>query len=282
MRPLKDHVALVTGGSSGIGEAIAVRLASLGVRTAAASRRVEAMAHLKSKGIKTIRLDLEEAQSIKDCYESVVTEIGDISILVNAAGYGHYGAVEDVSIDEARRQFEVNLFGLSALTQLVIPSMRSHRQGTIVNISSIGGVSAAPFGAWYHASKFALEGYSSALRQELKLFGVDVVVLRPGAIDTGWREIAGASLLKNSKRSAYEEAASAMHAKFMSAEFEKILADPSVIADVVEVVVKARSPLSSYTAPRLARNLVRMNNLMLTDRIRDSFTRRFIGLPSKL
>ena len=157
----KNKVALVTGASSGIGEAVAQRLASIGITTYAAARRVERMEHLKGEGVRVLKLDLTDEQSIDDCFETITAEAGGIDIIVNNAGYGSYGSLEEVPIEEARRQFEVNLFGLARLTQLVIPRMRSKRSGWILNVSSIGGVGASPYGSWYHATKFAVEGLTS-------------------------------------------------------------------------------------------------------------------------
>jgi NAD(P)-dependent dehydrogenase (short-subunit alcohol dehydrogenase family) len=278
----KSKVALVTGASSGIGEAVAQRLASIGITTYAAARRVERMEHLKGEGIRVLKLDLTDEQSIDDCFNTITAEAGGIDILVNNAGYGSYGSLEEVPIEEARRQFEVNLFGLARLTQLVIPRMRSKRSGWILNVSSIGGVGASPYGSWYHATKFAVEGLTSALRQELSPFGVNVVVVRPGAIDTEWRHIAGASLLERSGNGPYAKATKAMYAKFLGADFDKLVANPSVIADVVQQILKTSRPKSVYTAPRMARNMVLVTSLLGTDRLRDAFTRRFIGLPKTM
>jgi short-subunit dehydrogenase len=191
-------VALVTGASSGIGEAIALELNRLGFVTYAAARRTDQMEHLKGIGIRVLRLDLTDSLSIHDCIAAIRKESGGIDLLVNSAGYGLYGSVEEVALDEARHQLQVNLFGLAEITKLVLPEMRSRRKGKIVNISSVGGVASSPYGGWYHASKFALEGLSSSLRQELSPFGVDVVIVRPGAIRSGWRVVAGESLLRNS------------------------------------------------------------------------------------
>ena len=278
----KNKVALVTGASSGIGEAVAQRLASIGITTYAAARRVERMEHLKGEGARVLKLDLTDEQSIDDCFNTITAEAGGIDILLNNAGYGSYGSLEEVPIEEARRQFEVNLFGLARLTQLVIPRMRSKRSGWILNVSSIGGVGASPYGSWYHATKFAVEGLTSALRQELSPFGVNVVVVRPGAIDTEWRHIAGASLLERSGNGPYAKATKAMHAKFLGPDFDKLVANPSVIADVVQQILKTSRPKSVYTAPRMARTMVLVTSLLGTDRLRDAFTRRFIGLPKTM
>jgi NAD(P)-dependent dehydrogenase (short-subunit alcohol dehydrogenase family) len=277
-----NKVALVTGASSGIGEALALRLAEMGVTVYAAARRLDRMEHLKEKLIRVLPLDLTDDASIEACYRTIDTEVGGIDILINNAGYGSYGSIEEMPLEAARRQFEVNLFGLGRITQLAIPHMRSKRSGLIINVSSIGGIGAYPYGGWYHATKFALEGLSSSLRQELAPFGVDVVILRPGAIDTGWRAIVGESLLRYSGNGPYSKAVRAAHSKFMSPDFDKMVANPRVIADVVQTIVEAERPKPIYTAPRMARNLVLVHTLLGSDRIRDAFARRFIGLPKTM
>jgi NADP-dependent 3-hydroxy acid dehydrogenase YdfG len=159
-------VALVTGASSGIGEAIAVQLASQGIQTFGAARGIVKMEKLVAAGGTALSLDLTLPASIDDCIEQVIAKAGRIDILVNAAGAALYGAIEDVSLEDARTLFDVNLFGAAALIQKVAPLMRAQRAGHIINISTVGGVIASPYGGWYHATKFALEGLSASLRQE--------------------------------------------------------------------------------------------------------------------
>ena len=275
-------VALVTGASSGIGESIALELNRVGFTTYAAARRVDVMEHLANNGIRVLRLDLSDSLSIYDCVETVRRESGRVDVLVNNAGYGLYGSIEEVSLEEARRQFQVNLFALAEMTKLVLPEMRSHRKGRIVNLSSVGGVAASPYGGWYHASKFAVEGFSSSLRQELFPFGVDVVIVRPGAIRSGWREVAGESLIRNSGNGPYAKAVQSMYSKFMSPGFEKMVTGPNAIAKVVGEAVTSPKPKAVYTAPRLARNIIRINKLLGSERLRDAFGRRFLGLPTRM
>jgi short-subunit dehydrogenase len=279
---VKNKVALVTGASSGIGEAVAQRLISMDITTFVAARSVERMKHLQDQGARVLKLDLTDEQSIDDCFKTIRSEFAGVDILVNNAGYGAYGSIEEIPMQEARRQFEVNLFGLGRLTQLVIPNMRSKRSGLVINVSSIGGIGAYPYGGWYHATKFAVEGLSSSLRQELRPFGVDVVILRPGAINTGWRAIVGASLLEHSGEGPYSKAVKAAHSKFMGPEFDRMVADPKLIAEVVEEIVTTKRRRSIYTAPRMARNLVLVHKLLGSDRLRDAFARRFIGLPKTM
>ena len=275
-------VALVTGASSGIGAVTALHLKALGFDTYAAARRLDRMEPLKRKDIHVLELDLTSDASIKKAFDQVATEAGGVDVLVNNAGYGLYGSVEEVPLDQARRQFEVNLFGLGALTQLVIPHMREQRSGKIVNISSIGGVAASPYGGWYHATKFAVEGFSSSLRQELNPFGVDVVIVRPGGVNTEWRTPAGDSLKKYSYEGPYQKAVRPALTKFMSDEFTKMLADPQNVADVIGKVVTTDHPKAIYNGTSLAGKILFIHKMMMSEKVRDAFTRKFIGLPKTI
>ncbi|MFF2424898.1 oxidoreductase [Streptomyces mirabilis] len=187
--------------------------------------------------------------------DGIIAESGRIDVLVNNAGYGSYGAIEDVPLDEARAQFEVNLFGAARLIQLVLPHMRAQRSGTIVNISSMGGKIHTPLGGWYHGTKFALEGLSDCLRMELKPFGVDVVVVEPGAIRTEWGGIAADNLRKTSGDTAYARQADAMAESLGSESTARRSSPPSVIADTVAKAVTARRPRTRYAVGFGARPL---------------------------
>ena len=171
-----------------------------------AARRVEKMAELKNAGISTIKLDVTDDTTMVDAVKRIVKEQGRIDVLVNNAGYGFFGALEDVPMSEARRQFEVNVFGLGRMTQIVLPYMRKQKSGTIINISSVGGKMTSPFGGWYQSSKFAVEGLSDTLRKDVKRFGIDVVVIEPGAIESEWASITVDHLLKVSSEP-YKDAA---------------------------------------------------------------------------
>jgi NADP-dependent 3-hydroxy acid dehydrogenase YdfG len=159
---------LVTGASAGIGKATAILLAQNGYKVYGAARRTEKMEDLISYGIKPIALDVTKEESITACVEQIFKEVGSIDILVNNAGFGSYGAIEDVTMQDAKYQLEVNVFGAMRLTQLVLPKMRQNKYGKIVNLSSVGGKIAFPLGGWYHASKFAIEALSDAMRLEVK------------------------------------------------------------------------------------------------------------------
>lgn len=200
-------VILLTGASSGIGYESAEVLAKQGHKVYGAARRIEKIKELESQGIIPIKMDITDADSIKDAVKTIIEAEGRIDVLINNAGYGSYGAVEDVSIKEAKKQFEVNIFGLARLTQLVLPYMRKQKCGRIINISSMAGRVATYMGAWYHATKYALEGLSDSLRMEVKDFGIDVVLIEPGAIKTDWGFIAAEHLEESSKGGAYEDSA---------------------------------------------------------------------------
>ena len=278
----KTKVALVTGASSGIGEAIAVRLASHGIKTYGAARRTEQMKQLEKAGGHPIKIDLADSVSIEVAVSSILAENGGVDVLVNAAGTALYGSVEEIPMAEVRSLFEANLFGAAALIQQLAAQMRARRSGTIINITSVAGVVSSPYGAWYHATKFAFEGFSASLRQELSPFGVDVVIIRPDAIRTGWRAIAGKTLLAHSGEGPYAKATQTAYAKIMSAQFEKHLSDPSVVADVVDNILSAKRPKPVYMVPRMAKVLLTISALMGSDRNRDAFVRRFFGLPKTM
>jgi NAD(P)-dependent dehydrogenase (short-subunit alcohol dehydrogenase family) len=190
--------AFITGASSGIGMEAARGLLAAGYVVYAGARRIDRMAPLAGAGARLLSLDVTDDASMIAAVKTILGDTGRIDVLVNNAGYGSYGALEDVPIAEARRQFEVNLFGLARLSQLVLPTMRVRRAGRIVNISSIGGAFGEPFGSWYHATKFALEGLSDSLRMEVRRFGIDVVVIQPGAIVSEWNGIARDGLARHS------------------------------------------------------------------------------------
>ena len=194
---------LITGASSGIGKGTAMKLLADGYSVYAAARRVEQMQDLADSGATALRMDVTKEDEIVAAVERIDAEQGGTDILVNNAGFGLYGAMEDIPLDEARYQFEVNLFGAARLTQLVLPHMREQRAGKIVNISSMGGKIYTPLGSWYHATKFALEGWSDCLRFELKDFGIDVIVIEPGAIRTEFGDVAFGPSLERSGSTAY-------------------------------------------------------------------------------
>lgn len=262
-QPSSTRVALVTGGSSGIGERTALRLRKAGFEVYAVARRVDRMAALEREGVTTFAMDVTDDASMVAGVDRVVAERGRIDVLVNNAGYGSYGAVEDVPIDEARRQFDVNVFGLARLTQLVTPHMRSQGSGRIINISSIGGKFYEPLGAWYHAAKFAVEGFSDSLRIELAPFGIDVVIIEPGPIRTEWNEISRESLTQTSKGGAYEEMATNVREVLERADTSKLMSSPpEVVAKKIVKAATARNPRARYPVGRNAGTILRARRLL--------------------
>lgn len=241
-----QKTALVTGASAGIGEATVKRLLKDGYTVFAAARRLDRMQPLKRLGAQLIDLDLTDEASIVAAIETIRAATGRLDLLVNNAGYGSYGAVEDVPMEEARRQVEVNLFGLARLCQLSTPLMRAQQSGTIVNVTSIGGKFGEPFGGWYHATKFAVEGLSDCLRMELKPFGIRVVVIEPGAIRTEWGGIAHQSLIECSGKSAYAPYALRHAALLAGVDGTNIASPPEVVANTIAKAAAARRPRIRY------------------------------------
>lgn len=255
-----DHgstrTALVTGASSGIGEDTARKLQALGYIVYGAARRTDRLQTLASDGIRPLAMDVTDDASMTAGVNRILEETGRIDVLVNNAGYGSYGAIEDVPIDEARRQFEVNVFGLARLTQLVTPHMRAQGSGTIINISSIGGRLTTPLGGWYHATKYAVEALSDALRIELAPFGIDVVVVEPGAIRTAWWSIAADHLEATAESSAYAAQIRAVAGAMRSESNQRRFSPPVVIARTVGKIVTARRPRTRYAVGFMAGPLI--------------------------
>jgi NAD(P)-dependent dehydrogenase (short-subunit alcohol dehydrogenase family) len=265
---MTPRVALVTGASSGIGERTALRLQEAGFVVYAVARRVERLRTLADAGVHVFAMDVTDDDSMTSGVARIVEEQARIDVLVNNAGYGSYGAVEDVPIDEARRQFEVNVFGLARLTQLVTPHMRAiatehlAQRPRIVNISSIGGKFYEPLGAWYHATKFAVEGFSDSLRIELAPHGIDVIIVEPGPIRTEWNEISRASLLEASSGGAYGEQAERVHHVMARADRRVSSSGPDVVAKKIVAAVLANTPRARYPVGRGAGTILRARRLL--------------------
>jgi short-subunit dehydrogenase len=246
-------VALITGASSGMGKSTANILHRQGYTVYGAARRTDEMNDLKAKGMGVVTLDLTNDASIVEAVNSILDKEGRIDILVNNAGYGSYGSVEDVSLDEARRQFEVNLFGMARLTQLILPSMREQKSGRIVNISSMGGKIYTPLGAWYHATKHAVEGWSDCLRLELKEFGIDVVVVEPGGIKTPWGTIAAENLKKTSSTGAYSSFANKVAENTIKMYTGSQLTDVDVLGQTIAQAATDKNPKTRYVKGYMAK-----------------------------
>jgi NAD(P)-dependent dehydrogenase (short-subunit alcohol dehydrogenase family) len=273
---MSSKTALVTGASSGIGEATALRLKERGVVVYGAARRVERMQHLADQGVRILAMDVTDEDSMTSGIRQIIEETGRIDVLVNNAGYGSYGALEDVPMDEARRQFEVNVFGAARLIQLVLPQMRAQRSGTIVNITSMGGKIYTPLGGWYHGTKFALEAISDCLRLEVRPFGIDVVVIEPGGIATEWGDIAAEGLRATSGTGPYASQANGMIKTLTDPASTRRNSAPTVIADAIGKAVTAKRPKTRYVVGFGARPLITARTV-LPDRAFDSLITRASG-----
>lgn len=266
----KKSIALVTGASSGMGKEFALRLIGEGYVVYGAARRLARMEDLANLGVRPIEMDVTVDASMVSAIERIIAEEGRLDVLVNNAGYGQYGALEDVPMEDARRQFETNLFGPARLVQLIAPHMRRQRTGHVVNISSIGGKLAMPVGGWYHASKFALEAYSDALRLELKPFGINVVVIEPGGVETEWGGIAAEEARRHSGTGAYAP----MIEKFAKLQSgAQKLAAPRVIGNLLIKALRAKRPAARYHGGTMAGPLLFLQ-AWLSDRMLD----RLIGM----
>ena len=255
-------VILITGASSGIGFDAAASLARQGHRVYAAARRVERMEPLKALGVVPLRMDVTDEASMEAGVRTVLEAEGRIDVLVNNAGYGYFGAIENVSMEEARRQQEVNVFGLARLCQLVLPSMRERGSGRIVNTASVAGKTVLYFGGWYHVSKYSVEALSDALRMELKPFGIDVSMIEPGGIQTDWGIIAADHLAESSKGTPYEAEGLREAETMRKAYSMRLLSKPSVVARAISKAVNSRRPRARYRVGFGAHTLVFLHTIL--------------------
>ncbi len=294
---------LITGCSSGIGRATAISLHDAGLGVYATARREDAVADLADRGIRTLTLDVTDETSMARAVAAVEADAGAVGVLINNAGYGLYGPVEQQPMAEVRRQFETNVFGLVRLTQLVLPGMRRRGGGRIINVSSMGGRATLPGGAFYHASKYAVEALSDALRMEVAQFGIDVVLIEPGPVRTPWNEVAAASLSTavpaasapaevpaasapaevpahavSDPYAAYKAAVGASFTTAQTGMLARLGSKPEDIATVITRAVTARRPRTRYLINPVAKGVVAAHRL-LPGRAYDAVLRRQYGLP---
>lgn len=265
---------LITGCSTGIGRATAIRLAQAGYPVYASARNLDSIGDLEAAGCKLLQLDVCDAASIKRGVARVEQEQGAVGILINNAGYGSEGPFEDVPMEEVRRQFETNIFGLIGITQLVLPGMRRQGWGKIVNLSSVGGRLALPGGSFYHATKFALEALSDSLRFEVRGFGIDVIVIEPGAIKTAFGDTAIARVDATARPgSPYDEFRAVLKTRIREAyegPMGRLAGDADDVARVIQNAVAAQRPKTRYVITAGARVLLILRRL-LPDRGFDTF-----------
>jgi NAD(P)-dependent dehydrogenase (short-subunit alcohol dehydrogenase family) len=277
-----SKAVLITGCSTGIGRATAERLASRGWKVYATARNVESIADLASRGCKTLALDVCDEASMRAAVLAVQLAEGAVGVLINNAGYGLEGAFEEVPMTDIRRQFETNVFGLIAMTKLVLPGMRRQRWGRIVNLSSMGGKLTFPGGSYYHATKHAVEALSDALRFEVKGFGIDVIVIEPGPIKTRFGDTAVGSIAapKDSPYAAFNAVLEKqIREAYEGGPMARFAAPPAAVAEVIEKAITAASPKTRYKVTLAARVLMGLRRV-LPDRAFDAFLRTQFPPPA--
>src|SRR5215208_1437745 len=251
---MTPRTVLITGCSTGIGRACAERLARAGHTVYATARRLESIEDLRAAGCRTLALDVTDDASMRAAVEAVEAEQGAVGALVNNAGYSQSGAVETLPMEDLRRQFETNVFGLVRMCQLVLPGMRSAGDGRIVNMSSMGGKLVFPGGGAYHGTKFAVEAISDAMRFEVRGFGVHVSIIEPGLIRTRFGETAVGSVpSEEGPYSKFNTAVAATTAGAYDGPLSKLGAGPEAVAKAIEKAITARRPRTRYPVTASAR-----------------------------
>ena len=283
-----SKAVLITGCSSGIGRATALRLVRSGWTVYASARRLESIAELQSAGCRTLALDVTDEESMRTALDTVEQAEGAVGVLINNAGYSQSGAIETVPMEAVHRQFETNVFGLVRLTQLVLPKMRAQRWGKIVNLGSMGGRLTFPGGGYYHATKHALEAISDALRFELRGFGIDVILLEPGLITTEFGEAATASMTaiegadgdgsETSPYGRFNATVGAVTAGAYDGPMRHFGAGPERVAKVIERAITRSHPPARITITASAKVLLATRRL-LGDRAWDAAMRAQFPQP---
>jgi short-subunit dehydrogenase len=276
-----SRAVLITGCSSGIGRATANMLAAQGWPVYATARNIDSIADLETQGCKILALDVTQPDSMAAAVAAITSADGAVGVLVNNAGFGLHGAVETTSLEDVRAQFETNLFGLVALTQLVLPGMRAQGWGKVVNMSSMGGKITLPGGAFYHASKHAVEALSDALRMELRGFGIDVIVIEPGIIKTRFGDTAMESVTGTEvDESPYGMFNQKVMLKINGAYRDRMVgggASPARVASVVARAIASKRPRARYPVTLTARGLI-LAKRVLPDRAFDTLATRSYSL----
>lgn len=276
---MEKKVVIITGASSGMGKEAALLLLQDHWKVYACARRTGEMAEIAEKGGVILPLDVTDEASMVSCVNTVLEKEGRIDVLVNNAGYGSCGSIEEIPMDEVRNQYEVNVFGLGRMTQLVLPAMRRQRSGRIVNISSMGGRFTTPYGGWYHSTKYAVESISDALRMEVRPWNIDVVLVEPGMIQTNWGVIAADNIRKFSGNGAYAEEASKA-AEYYEKYYRHMsdgLTSPAVVGRTIHKACVVPRSKTRYLVGRYAMLLTTLKKI-LSDNMFQSVVRRSMGL----
>lgn len=266
---------LITGASSGMGLQTAELLAKAGYQVFGAARHVTNLEPLKKIGVTPIIMDVTSQASMEAGVQQIINQTGKIDILINGAGYGSFGSIENVSTTEAQRQFDVNVFGLVALTKLVLPYMEKQHAGKIVNISSMAGRFSSPLAGWYFASKHALETLSDSLRMEVRRFGIKVILIEPGVVKSNWSKIAMTHLLDSSKGTKYEKAAQRMANQTNKIYASHLASQPILIAQTIKRAISTKYPRPRYLIGFMAKPTIFLNSILPT-RVTDILIPKFM------
>ncbi len=280
-----SRAVLITGCSTGIGRATAERLASRGWRVYATARDVGKIEDLAGRGCAVLPLDVTDEDSMRAAVEEVERREGAVGVLVNNAGYSQSGAVEGVPMEKVRRQFETNVFGLVRMCQLVLPGMRRQGWGSIVNISSMGGRLTFPGGGYYHATKYAVEALSDALRFEVAGFGVGVVIVEPGLIRTNFAEAATGSMEgsgpSDGPYASFDAAVErAVRDNYERGPFLKLGGGPETVAATIERAITVERPRARYAVTPSAHLFIALRRL-LPDRAWDALVSTVYPQPRR-
>ncbi len=257
-----SKAVLITGCSSGIGRATALRLLGSGWTVYATARRPETLGELEGAGARTLALDVTDEASMSAAVSAVQEREGAVGVLVNNAGYSQSGAIETVPMEAVRRQFETNVFGLVRLTQLALPAMRAQGWGRIVNVGSMGGRMTLPGGGYYHATKYALEAISDALRFEVRGFGIGVTLLEPGLITTEFGEAAAGALAEASASTddgpyaAFNATVGSLTKGAYEGPMRRLGGGPEKVARAIERAISASRPPSRVTITPSAKLMI--------------------------
>jgi NADP-dependent 3-hydroxy acid dehydrogenase YdfG len=277
MPPTSLDPVLITGCSSGIGSASADLLVKAGHTVYATARRTETLAELQAAGARVLALDVTSEDSMAAAVEHIEAEHGRVGTLVNNAGYGEYGTIEEADLDRVRKMFETNVFGLARLTQLVLPGMRRAHRGRIINIGSMGGRMTFPVGGYYHATKYAVEAISDALRNEVRRFGIDVVLIEPGMTRTGFEDNVHSSVANGATTQAdspYAELLASNAANTSGGYSNPLMATgPESVARVVLKALESEHPRSRYLLTPVAKAMVTARTLG-GDRVWDTLVKQ--------
>ncbi len=282
---MASRAVLITGCSSGIGHATAERLLAGGFTVYATARKPETIADLEEKGAHVLALDVTDEQSMSSAVEAVTAAEGAVGVLINNAGYSQSGAVETIGIEQIRRQFETNVFGLIRMCQLVLPGMRDQGSGKIVNIGSMGGRLTFPGGGIYHATKYALEAISDSMRFEVRGFGVDVILIEPGLIVTSFGDVASDSVSEAAGDAGGPYADFNRHVAKLTADayrgpMAKLGAGPEKVADVIAGALESKRPKARYPITPSAHLMINQRRVT-PDRVWDLMMRAQFPTPKR-